>query len=79
MEVKEKNTTFEVDEVMEKLEENFFYCQLANTGGGITDGNVISVPNYKLFLKMKKEAFTEISELLPRIDIKNVSSQKAGD
>ena len=79
MEVKEKNTTFKVDDVMKKLEENFFYCQLANTGGGITDGNVISVPNYKLFLNMKKEAFTEISELLPRIDIKKVSSKKAGD
>lgn len=79
LEVKEKNTTFKVDDVMKKLEENFFYCQLANTGGGITDGNVISVPNYKLFLNMKKEAFTEISELLPRIDIKKVSSKKAGD
>lgn len=68
-EVKEKNTTFKVDDVMKKLEENFFYCQLANTGGGITDGNVISVPNYELFLNMKKEAFKEISKLLPRIDI----------
>ena len=78
-EVKEKNTTFKVDDVMKKLEENFFYCQLANTGGGITDGNVISVPNYELFLNMKKEAFKEISELLPRIDIKKVSSKKAVD
>ena len=79
LEVKEKNTTFKVDDLMKKLEENFFYCQLANTGGGITDGNVISVSNYKLFLNMKKEAFTEISELLPRIDIKKVSSKKAVD
>ena len=68
-EVKEKNTTFKVDDVMKKLEENFFYCQLANTGGGITDGNLISVPNYELFLNMKKEAFKEISKLLPRIYI----------
>ena len=79
LEVKEKNTTFKVDDLMKKLEENFFYCQLANTGGGITDGNVISVSNYKLFLNMKKEAFKEISELLPRIDIKKVSSKKAVD
>ena len=40
---------------------------------------MISVPNYELFLNMKKEAFKEISELLPRIDIKKVSSKKAVD
>ena len=39
--------------IMEKLENNFFYCQLRPIGGGITDGNVISVPNYRKFMDMK--------------------------
>lgn len=56
--------------VMEKLENNFFYCQLRPIGGGITDGNVISVPNYRKFMDMKKSAFDEITKLLPRIDVK---------
>ena len=54
--------------VMEKLENNFFYCQLRPIGGGITDGNVISVPNYREFMDMKESAFYEITKLLPRID-----------
>ena len=54
--------------VMEKLENNFFYCQLRPIGGGITDGNVISVPNYRKFMDMKESAFDEITKLLPRID-----------
>lgn len=57
--------------VMEKLENNFFYCQLRPIGGGITDGNVISVPNYRKFMDMKKSAFDEITKSLPRIDVKN--------
>lgn len=57
--------------VMEKLENNFFYCQLRPIGGGITDGNVISVPNYRKFMDMKESAFDEITKLLPRIDVKN--------
>ena len=57
--------------VMEKLENNFFYCQLRPIGGGITDGNVISVPNYREFMDMKESAFYEITKLLPRIDVKN--------
>ena len=56
--------------VMEKLENNFFYCQLRPIGGGITDGNVISVPNYREFMDMKESAFYEITKLLPRIDVK---------
>ena len=57
--------------VMEKLENNFFYCQLRPIGGGITDGNVISVPNYRKFMDMKESAFHEITKSLPRIDVKN--------
>ena len=57
--------------VMERLENNFFYCQLRPIGGGITDGNVISVPNYRKFMDMKASAFDEITKLLPRIDVKN--------
>ena len=56
--------------VMEKLENNFFYCQLRPIGGGITDGNVISVPNYRKFMDMKESAFDEITKSLPRIDVK---------
>ena len=57
--------------VMERLENNFFYCQLRPIGGGITDGNVISVPNYRKFMDMKESAFDEITKLLPRIDVKS--------
>ena len=57
--------------IMEKLENNFFYCQLRPIGGGITDGNVISVPNYRKFMDMKESAFDEITKLLPRIDVKS--------
>ncbi|OFU70519.1 hypothetical protein HMPREF3108_06880 [Streptococcus sp. HMSC10A01] len=56
--------------VMERLENNFFYCQLRPIGGGITDGNVLSVPNYRKFMDMKESAFDEITKLLPRIDVK---------
>lgn len=59
------------NKVMGKLENNFFYCQLRPIGGGITDGNVISVPNYRKFMDMKESAFDEITKLLPRIDVKS--------
>lgn len=66
----EKGEDF-ANNVMERLENNFFYCQLRPIGGGITDGNVISVPNYRKFMDMKESAFDEITKLLPRIDVKN--------
>ena len=66
----EKGEDF-ANNVMERLENHFFYCQLRPIGGGITDGNVISVPNYRKFMDMKKSAFDEITKLLPRIDVKN--------
>lgn len=65
--------------VLELLEKGFFYCQLAQQGGGITSGNVISVPNYKILLSMKKDAFKEISDLLPRIDIDKISAKESGN
>ena len=78
---------FNDNNFLEKLENNFFYCQLRAMGGGITSGNVISVTNYKeylnlkkdstltkleldeKYLKMRKDAFKEISSLLPRIEV----------
>ena len=54
--------------IIKELENNFFYCQLQPIGGGITDGNVLSVPNYKKFIYLKKVAFEKVSTLLPRID-----------
>ena len=60
---------FEYKKVLELLEKGFFYCQTGSQGGGITNGNVISVPHYRAFLSMKNVAFDEISELLPRIEI----------
>ena len=54
--------------IIKELENSFFYCQLQLIGGGITDGNVLSVPNYKKFIYLKKDAFEEISTLWPRID-----------
>jgi len=68
-EEKQKDKIFEHKKVLKLLEKGFFYCQLAPQGGGITDGNVISVPNYKTLLSMKKDAFKEISSLLPRIEV----------
>ena len=68
---KEASDKHFANNVMEKLENNFFYCQLRPIGGGITDGNVISVPNYRKFMDMKESAFDEITKLLPRIDVNN--------
>ena len=67
-EVKQTEQSFDKELVLSLLEKGFFYCQLAPQGGGITDGNVISVPNYKTLLSMKEYAFKEISSLLPRIE-----------
>ena len=71
------------DKYLEYLEDHFFYCQTGQQGGGITEGNVISVRDFKawknIYEKLKKLAFTEISELLLRVDIDKVNSQKAGD
>ena len=68
-ELERKNQSFENEIVLNLLEKGFFYCQTGSQGGGITDGNVISVPNYRLFLSMKDDAFKEISSLLPRIEV----------
>ena len=70
---------FEYKKVLELLEKVFFYCQLAQQGKGITSGNVISVPNYKTLLSMKKDAFEEISDLLPRIDIDKINVKESGN
>ncbi|MDU2991263.1 MAG: hypothetical protein E7B64_02035 [Streptococcus mitis] len=71
------------DKFLEYLEDHFFYCQTGQQGGGITSGNVISVRDFRawknIYKKLKELAFTEISELLLRVDIDKVDSQKAGD
>lgn len=71
------------DNFLKYLEDHFFYCQTGQQGGGITSGNVISVRDFKawknIYEKLKELAFTEISELLLRVDIDKVDSQKAGD
>ena len=52
------------------LEKGFFYCQTGIMGGGITDGNVISVPNLKIIsddLKnTKMKDFNSIKSLLTK-------------
>ena len=68
-ELERKNQSFENEIVLNLLEKGFFYCQTGSQGGGITDGNVISVPHYRLFLSMKDDAFKGISSLLPRIEV----------
>ena len=68
-ELERKNQSFENEIVLNLLEKGFFYCQTGSQGGGITNGNVISVPHYRAFLSMKNVAFDEISELLPRIEV----------
>lgn len=67
---------FEYKKVLELLEKGFFYCQTGSQGGGITNGNVISVPHYRAFLSMKNVAFDEISELLPRIEVDKKTKNK---
>ena len=71
------------DKFLEYLEDHFFYCQTGQQGGGITSGNVISVPDFKawknIYEKLKETAFTEISDVLRRGDIDKNSSGKSGD
>ena len=80
---KVKDPSFDNKMVLSLLEKGFFYCQTGQQGGGITEGNIISVRDFKawknIYEKLKKLAFTEISELLLRVDIDKVNSQKAGD
>ena len=78
-EIFEKSKISKYENVLKLLEKTFFYCQLAQQGGGITNGNVISVPNYKTLLSMKKDAFEKISDLLPRIDIDKISEKESGN
>ena len=83
-EVEKKAKDFNTNDFLKKLENNFFYRQLRPMGGGITSGNVISVAEYQelkkdttltklelneKYLKMKDNAFKEISSLLPRIEV----------
>ena len=51
------------EEIIDYLEENFFYCQLSQQGGGVTSNNVCSIAKYKQFEKDKESAFGEIVEL----------------
>ena len=61
---------FDNELVLELLEKGFFYCQTGIMGGGITDGNVISVPNLKIIsddLKnTKMKDFNSIKSLLTK-------------
>ncbi len=50
-------------DILEILEENFFYCQRAVMGNGITSGNVISVSHYKEYLESKKNKLKNNSDL----------------
>lgn len=71
-EVKKNGNNFKSNELLEVLENHFFYCQPASAGGGITYGNVISVHDFKMwkefYEEIKKIAFDEIDNLLPKID-----------
>ena len=70
-EVKEKNQSFDNELVLSLLEKGFFYCQTGRQGGGITDGNVISVPNLKRISdelkETKKKDFDSIKSLLTKV------------
>lgn len=69
-EEKQKDRNFKHKKVLELLEKGFFYCQTGQQGGGITDGNVISVPNFKkiskLFDDTKMKDFNSIKSLLTK-------------
>ena len=71
-EVKEKNQSFDNELVLSLLEKGFFYCQTGRQGGGITDGNVISVPNHKRISdelkETKKKDFDSIKSLLTKVE-----------
>jgi hypothetical protein len=76
-EVKEKDQRFDKELVLSLLEKGFFYCQTGPRGGGITDGNVISVPNFKtidrkdskLFEDTKMKDFNSIKSLLTKVEM----------
>ena len=61
-----------VADKLKDLEDYFFYCQPASAGGGITEGNVISVSDFEvwknIYEKLKKTAFTEIFDLITKSD-----------
>lgn len=78
-EVKGKNQSFDNKLVLSLLEKGFFYCQTGQQGGGITDGNVISVPNFKNFKtvdrknskefkKTKLNDFNSIKSVLTKVE-----------
>ena len=75
-EVKGKNQSFDNKLVLSLLEKGFFYCQTGQQGGGITDGNVISVPNFsevdrknsKEFKKTKLNDFNSIKSVLTKVE-----------
>ena len=71
-EVKEKNQSFDNELVLSLLEKGLFYCQTGRQGGGITDGNVISVPNLKRISdelkETKKKDFDSIKSLLTKVE-----------
>ena len=76
-EEKQNGRSFEHAKVLSLLEKGFFYCQTGQQGGGITDGNVISVPNFrtvgrknsKEFKKTKLNDFNSIKSLLTKVEI----------
>ena len=76
-EEKQNGRIFEHEKVLNLLEESFFYCQTGFMGGGITDGNVISVPNFetidrkdsKLFEDTKMKDFNSIKSLLTKVEM----------
>lgn len=51
------------EEILNIIEKNFIYCQTANSGNGITSGNVISVSHYKEYLESKKNKLKNNSDL----------------
>ena len=75
-EEKQNGRSFEHAKVLSLLEKGFFYCQTGQQGGGITDGNVISVPNFrtvgrknsKEFKKTKLNDFNSIKSLLTKVE-----------
>lgn len=66
--MEDKSSDFNADDLLEKLEKTFFFCQLSTQGGGITSGNVISVRDFKdleyKYEKLKELAFIEIFDLI---------------
>lgn len=71
-EEKQNGRIFEHEKVLKLLEKGFFYCQTGQQGGGITDGNVISIPNFKTISKLfddtKKKDFNTIKSLLTKVE-----------